>query len=107
MIYYRNSGSIIPEPSRSKGRIVASVNYPLIVLNSFKNIYGVDMDSAKSRRDIDANFKLEVNYAYLDLTKSHVNEFFLIDILSYETIDAFLGELEKDVEVIGFLAKET
>jgi len=43
----------------------------------------------------------EVNYAYLDKNnKSNKSKYFLIDIINYDKIDAYLNIIEKDINEI-------
>jgi len=105
MVYYRGSNSIIPEPPRGRRNIRATINYPIIICNNFKHLYRVDIDSGNPPFNIIDNFQLEVNYAYLDSNKNHVNEYFLIDILNYEKIDEFLDTLQKDIDAISVILR--
>jgi len=100
MVYYRGRGSIIPPSPRGSRKILASVNYPVIICNSFKNFYQVDIESTGKPKKINDNFQLEVNYAYMNVRKEPKNEYFLIDVLDYEKIDTFLEALQKDVDAI-------
>lgn len=104
MVYYRGSKSIIP---KSTQYIKSTVNYPVIICNDFNNLYRVDIGSSDKPVTINDNFQLEVNYAYLDLSKKHSNEYFLIDIVSYDKIDTFLEDLQKDVNIVGFFLQHT
>ena len=100
MVYYRGSESIIPKNRES---IKFKLDYPVIICNDFNNLYRVDIGSSDEPVIINDNFQLEVNYAYLDLSKKHSNEYFLIDIVSYGKIDAFLEDLQKDVNIVIFI----
>ena len=86
MVYYR------------KG---TSVNYPIIICNSFNNLYKVDIESTNTLEEISEHFQLEVNYAYIDTNKKDRKEYFLIDVVNYEEIDSFLEIIQADVEAIA------
>ena len=58
------------------------------------------MEGSSEPENINDNFQLEVNYAYLDYQKNHSNEFFLIDVVDYNKLDDFLGVLESDKKAI-------
>ena len=47
---------------------------------------------------IDRAFNLEVNYAYTDPSGRQQNAFFLIDIVNFEELPAFLAVIGADVE---------
>jgi hypothetical protein len=101
MVYHRRRGSIIPEDKLNSERILEAVEYPVILCNSFSKFYAVKMIDQSKPAQIDKNFQLEVNYAYPDMNSNHRNEFFLIDVVSFECLDAFLTVLEADVAAIS------
>ena len=98
MVYLSRKGSIIPnhEGGHLPSRIV---ELPVIVVNSFDKFFRVDMgeEEVTPLRD---NFLLEVNYAYLDPQKGNRSEYFLVDVISYETLDDFFRSLEGDVDAM-------
>lgn len=87
-----------PRPSILERR----VQYPIIVVNSFDNFFGVDMsDDTEQPKKISSPFQLEVNYAYVDQTRKACNEYFLIDVVSLDTLPSFLAQLDKsDINII-------
>lgn len=97
VVYNRRRGSIILSKSSN---ISKTIEYPVILCNSFDNFFSVGIKENNNPKKINENFQLEVNYAYLDLKKNHRNEYFLIDVIDYYKIDEFLSVLEKDVESI-------
>lgn len=98
MIYYRDSESIIPTNASYSGK---TVNLPVIICNNFSDLYRVDIGSSNEPVKINDNFLLEVNYAYLDSSRGHADEYFLIDIVDYKKLKPFLEALQQDVDVIG------
>jgi hypothetical protein len=104
MVYYRESESIIPKNSEF---IKYTINYPVIICNDFNNLYRVDIGSNDAPVIVNDNFQLEVNYAYLNTSKKQINEYFLIDIVAYDKIDAFLENLQEDVSLVEFFLKPT
>lgn len=97
MVHYRNTGSIIKPNLAKRVNIRRKLNYPIIICNNFENLYRVEIgEDDKDPICIDENFKLEVNYAYLDQNKKHLNEYFLIDILNFLKLDDFLSIIEDD-----------
>jgi len=99
MVYLRRKGSIIPA-ERLDHRPSFVVEYPVIVVNSFEKFFRVNMGNLNEVTPIDANFLLEVNYAFLDASKKDRNEYFLIDVVSLDRIDAFFEGLGSDVEAM-------
>jgi len=102
MVYYRNKESIIKLPKRSKGYILHAVNYPVIVCNSFENLYRVEVDTGADPSNIKENFQLEVNYAYMTSIGSNKNEYFLIDILDFDLFDIFLEKIKVDARLVNY-----
>ena len=102
MVYYRNRESIIKLPKDEKNYILRTVNYPVIVCNSFENLYRVEIDTDADPSNITENFQLEVNYAYMTPSGSNINEYFLIDILNFDLFDNFLEKIEVDAGLVSF-----
>ena len=105
MVYYRNRESIIKLPKGEKDYILKTVNYPVIVCNSFENLYRVEIDTDADPSNITENFQLEVNYAYMTPNGSNINEYFLIDILNFSLFDNFLEKIEVDARLVSFFLK--
>lgn len=107
MIGLANHGSVFPPGSAGASRIVRSVTYPVILCNNFDTMFRVpigsdDVDPVK----IDHAFNLEVNYAYTDPTGRLQNAFFLIDIVDFEDLPAFLGIVDADVEPMQLMLSD-
>ena len=101
MVYMRWRGSIYPEFREQGMPVLATVEMPVILCNSFDDFYRVEMEDQSEPKPIDGNFQLEVNYAYLDDQKNNRTEYFLIDIVDFNKLDDFLGILETDKDVIS------
>ena len=101
MVYYRNRELIFKFPKGRESRIIKTVNYPVIVCNSFENLYRVEIDTHDNPSNITENFQLEVNYAYVASNGSNINEYFLIDILNFDLFDGFLEQTEVDTRLIS------
>ena len=107
LVYYKNKGnaSIIPKSGRTVN-VLCALNYPLIVCNSFDNLFSIDVVEESEPKNIENNFQLEVNYAYLrNFTQTgsqqSISEYFLLDVIDFRKFDDFLTLLEKnDIETI-------
>lgn len=106
MVYYRNRESIIKIASGRKSYVLQTVNYPIIVCNSFDALYRVEIGTDVEPSKISDNFQLEVNYAYLTPSGENINEYFLIDILDFNHLDTFLDNLETDSELVSFFLEK-
>ena len=102
MVYYRGDESIIPSNSQY---IKYSINCPVIICNDFNELYSVEIGSDNEPVIVNDNFQLEVNYAYLDSSRKHANEYFLIDIVAYDKIDKFLTYIQDDVSIMEFFLR--
>lgn len=100
MVYHRDSESIIPEVNDRPQYILHTVEFPLIVCNSFEKFVQTDIKSFDDPKKITENFQLEVNYAYMNLNKKTVSEFFLIDVIDFNKLDDFLKVIDHDVKSI-------
>ncbi len=95
LIYNKNRQTNI-----SGSNMLSVINYPLILCSSFNGFYKHSVIS-KNTSEIKDNFKLEVNYAYLDESKKTTSEYFLIDVVSLDNLKIFLDEIEsKDIKGI-------
>jgi hypothetical protein len=81
--------------------VLATVQMPVILCNSFDDFYRVEMDDPGEPKSIYDNFQLEVNYAYLDDQKNNRAEYFLIDMVDFNKVDDFLGILETEKDVMS------
>lgn len=103
MVYYRDRESIL-QPNQHR-YILRTVNYPIIICNSFDNLYKVDIESDNDPLNINDNFQLEVSYAYMDSNGQNRNEYFLIDILQFDLLNDFLEKIKNDAALIGYFLK--
>jgi hypothetical protein len=101
LIYYRHRNVVDRE---HMGEVLASPYFPVIVVNSFEHLHGTKMSDSSATIPVLEPFQLEVNYAYKDEAHAR-NEYFLIDVVSLEKLQAFLESIRKDdVEaVVGSL----
>jgi len=102
LIYYRDKRSIIPLPESRRAYTKYTLNYPIIVCNSFDNLYRVDIETDDEPSSINENFQLEINYAYIGQSRVDSNEYFLIDIVKFDLINNLLDTITKDAQLAGF-----
>lgn len=105
LVYHRGSRSVVTS-SQQRRRVLFTVDYPVILCNSFRSIYGTDAEEEASPLNLSENFLLEVNYAYVDQGDTRQREYFLIDVVNFETLDSYLECLVEDVEAMKILIRE-
>lgn len=78
------------------------LRYPVIICNNFDNFLKVEFNGDKySYGKLANNFQLEINYVYLDKTKTMARaEIFLIDIVGFDNFIPFLNNIEKEIKSI-------
>src|SRR3989344_179133 len=102
LVYYRGKKDLIPPDPHLRNQVLQHISYPIIVVNSFDTFYRMDMANPDAVVEkITEPFQLEVNYAYINDKKNSQNEYFLIDVVSIDTLQTFLSTLEKrDIETL-------
>ncbi len=100
MVYLRGRQSIIPDVLMGRIPILACIEMPVVVCNSFADFYRVEMENPGKPVRIDNNFKLEVNYAYSDPRGLQRSEYVLLDVVDFQRMDDHLGMLDADMAAI-------
>lgn len=102
LVYYRNKTDLILSDKHYAQQPLLHVSYPLIVCNSYDNLYRTNIaDEDEKIEPINKPFQLEVNYAYTNMARVGINEYFLIDVVSSKLLASFLANLEKtDVQAM-------
>jgi hypothetical protein len=104
LIALRSSALSLLKPDASSGAVRRHAIHPVILCNSFDKCYRVDSKDLLQPTPITENFLLEVHYAYLASNGSRMSEYILVDVVSFELLDSFLGSLEKDVKAAAHAA---
>jgi len=97
MIYYKNTPPIISKVKGNGLSTFKTINYPLILCNSFDKFYRVTNSEGKTKysKILGKSFQLEVNYVYFDkLLKGDNVDYFLIDIIDFVKFNDFLHLLK-------------
>lgn len=100
------SGQPVSIPSVKEGRRAASMilEFPVVVCNSFSNVYAVDFDRDSSPVQVSENFQLEVQYAYLDRHQNPCDDYFLLDFVELAKLGDFMDAINSDAEAAAYLA---
>ena len=100
---FRHQPSASGSPSLNLHGKIVTMNFPVIVCSSFKNVYAADFLGQLEPSIQQQNFQLEVRYAYGDASSTPRNEYFLIDIASYDNLSLLTQAIEVDVEAASYL----
>jgi hypothetical protein len=93
LIHHR--GQIPPPPTLGK----AFVRYPVIVHSGGPYFHRTGVSPGDGPATLlDSNFMLEVNYAFREPGGDSKREYFLIDVVSVNSLDGFFRSLEHEVE---------
>ncbi len=103
LIYFKNHETFIQLPESYRDYERAYLKFPVIICNSFDNLFQVDMSREDDPVQIEENFQLEVNYAYTDNGGGSHNEYFLIDVVDFGRVNTFLTLVENDANHAGML----
>lgn len=90
---------------RQPGGFQVTLDFPVIVCNSFAQLYSADFAGQCLTEQTKENFHLEVEYAYIDPNGGSRDELFLIDVVEYDQLAQFVLKLEEDANVAGFFAE--
>ena len=103
LIYYREHHIPAILPPRHP-KIVAQLDYPIILLNSFENLYQVH-DDGRDFSNISDDFQLQVNYAFVSKSGNSRLDYFLIDIVDFKKFDTFSTVLkDNDIEAVAAIS---
>lgn len=76
------------------------INYPVIVIDSYKNMFRREGEGAPKSTPITESFQLEVDYSYPQQNKQAIRKDFLLDVVSYDDLGKFIDNLEaNDVKI--------
>jgi hypothetical protein len=76
-----------------------TIEYPVVVCDSFANLYKVNFFDESQPEEIKDHFQLEVQYAYVDRSNRPKNDYFLIDMVDFQSIKSFISNIDKDSEI--------
>ena len=78
------------------------LKYPLIICDKLDNLIKVEFDNGDYSYDrLDDNFQLQINYTYLNKTKTEaLTDDFIIDLVSLDKLVSFLDNLEVEIKSI-------
>jgi hypothetical protein len=78
------------------------LEFPVIVCNSFDNLFEVDFYGDTQPTALENNFQLEVRYAYVNRNSEQNDEYFLLDVIEYNQLETFTRAIQSDAEVAAY-----
>ena len=84
-----------------------ALEYPLVVCNSFSQLFAVDFESEGSPAPVTDNFQLEARYAYLDKANAQRDDYFLLDFVEFDKLKEFIDAIDDDAKAAAFLGSRT
>jgi hypothetical protein len=98
-------GRVISIPGVAKSKIpIRTLEFPVVVCSSFASLYFVDFFSESTPQPIVDNFQLELRYAYVDRAGNSLNDYFLLDFIAMDNLEAFISAIDHDAMVLKILS---
>lgn len=104
LVSLRNQASQASLNNRRADRVLAVLDFPVVVCSSFAKLYAADFDGRYETEQLLDNFQLEVQYAYVEQSGRSRDELFLLDFVEYDRLAQFVTAIQEDAQVAGFLA---
>lgn len=82
------------------------IEFPVVVCNSFDNLYSVDFDSESKPEQLKESFQLEVRYAYVDRSGGKRDDYFLLDFVPFDQLGALTHAIDEDLGVAAYLSED-
>lgn len=101
MISMRGHPISSPQVKDSPAPVLKVLNFPVVVCHSFEKLYSADFQQDTPPQKLENNFQLEVLYAYIDARQKPQNEYFILDFIEFDQLDAFHAALEQEANILG------
>ncbi len=105
-IAMRGQAPTHPDMQDRNSGISVVMEFPVVVCHSFSQVYEVDFLKESDPGLVEANFQLEVQYAFLDRSGNQRDEYFLLDFVEYEKLDKFWAIVSKDAQIAAKAAQQ-
>jgi hypothetical protein len=81
------------------------LNFPVVICSDFSRLFRTDFFQITEPSAIAENFQLEVQYAYTDVAGNPRDDYFLIDFVGFDQLDAFCQKIIRNGEVAAYLSE--
>lgn len=86
---------------------MALLEFPVVVCSSFQQVYGVDFYSESDPVQIQENFQLEIQYAYLGRAGRQVEEHLLLDFVEFDQLGKYMSLIDESAKAAVFFVDQT
>lgn len=95
----------IPQFKTDRKEAKAVVEFPVVVCNSFADVYSVDFYNDSEPELISKNFQIEVQYAYVDSKGKRQSDYFLLDVVEFDKLGDYIQAIGEDALAAVALAE--
>ncbi len=99
-IYNKERDALIPLERRERA---TTLDYPVIIYSTFGRFYSTSVAQPADPAPVEQNFLTEVDYAYLHPSGAVSREYFLVDMVDFTKINAFVESLRIEAEAAADL----
>ena len=100
MVSMSRKPALLPSLRKDRGALKI-VDFPVVVCSSFDRLWALDFYEDSTPWKMQDNFQLEVRYAYTDYSGAQKNDYFLLDVVEFAQIEAFLEVITKDASIMS------
>ena len=100
--FIHNRGGEWLHPARDNEEI-HSLEYPVVVCSDFATFFQTDVRTGRDPEPINDNFLLEINYAFIDTAGTSRRDYFLIDMVEFARLDAFLTAIDLEIRAAAVM----
>jgi hypothetical protein len=79
------------------------VDYPVIVFSDFRKYYWTSVSNPADPVPVARNFLFEVDYAYINRHRAFARDYFLVDMVDFTRIDAFIKSIDAEAAAACFM----
>lgn len=105
MVAIRGRPVSIPSLKRANHTPQVTIEYPVVVCNSFNDFYFLDFCADLEPAQVNHNFQLEVRYAYIDKRNIQKDDYFLLDMVEFGKLDDFNNSIVSDTKAAAIFLK--
>lgn len=106
MVAMRGQPVSIPSTQRIQRSPRLVLEFPVVICNSFEQLFSVDFFADPQPERITDNFQLEVRYAYIDRHNNQRDDYFLLDFVEFDQLDKFCEAVNETAKAAAHFASD-